>query len=271
MMWEQELSIQPSKHVLTYLNSTTGNETKLLVYGSSVTVSCKDPVKTFQNKIVKLLGGKNLEYNIYRRIEVSCSDLGVLSTDMFNFTSWCTQGCSEVQFGAGYQIKGTPDNTSYPSTDPDSAPVPIGRYKVECSAGHVTGYGDKGVDYTECQAGEFTTSRDQLITCAPGCRDIATDIVPYIRGLYIDTSSGDNRNMIWPGAPYSPGATITFACFGDDRLVGEKVLTCNRGNSSRELGWFSSVAPTCQFKNSAQDIRTFLFLRLIISLVVLNI
>lgn len=268
--WEDELSINPSKHVITDLNSTTGNETRLLIYGSSVTVSCKDPAKTFKNKIVRLLDGDNLEYNIYRRVEVSCSNSGVLSPDVFNFTSWCTPGCSEVQFGAGYRITGTPDNSSYPSTDPDSAPVPSGTYKVECSVGHVTGYGDKGVDFTECREGKLTTPRDQLITCAPGCRDIASDIVPYIRGLYIDTSAGDSRNMIWPGAPYSPGATVTFACFGDDLLVGERVLTCSHGNSSRELGWFNSVAPTCQFKNGFQNNRTFLFLCLISFLVVLN-
>ena len=70
--------------------------------------------------------------------------------------------------------------------------------------------------------------------------------------------------------PELPSHSLVLG-MNDDRLVGEKVLTCNHGNSSRELGWFSSVAPTCQFKNSAQDIRTFLFLCLIISLVVLNI
>ena len=251
--WDRELTVEPPKHVLTDVNTTTGNKTKLLIYGSSVTLSCKDPFKTFRNKIVALLAGSNLQYNIFRKIKVTCSNAGVLSPDVFNVTSWCETGCSEVQFGSGYQVRGSPSNTTYPSTDPDSAPVPPGKYSVACNAGHVTGYGDKGVDYTECKDGRYTTPRDQLITCAPGCRDISTDIVPYIRGLYIDTSAGDNRNMIWPGAPYPTGVTVTFSCYGDDQLVGERVLTCNQGNSSRELGWFSHTAPTCQLKNSAFD------------------
>lgn len=252
VLWEQELTISPPKHVLTNVNTTSGTETRLLIYGSSVTLSCKDPIRTFNNKIVSLLGGSNLQYNIYRKISVSCSNSGELSPDVFNnMTSWCSAGCSAVQFGSGYLVRGS-SNTPYLSSSPDTAPVLPGRYIVQCSAGHVTAWGDKGLNYTECENGEYTTPRDKLITCAPGCRDIAADIVPYIRGLYIDTAAGDARNMIWPGAPYPSGAAVTFSCLEGDVLVGERVITCNKGNSSRELGWFSSLAPTCQLRNSGR-------------------
>ena len=271
VMWERELTLSPPKHVLRHVNITSGNVTRLLIYGSSVTLTCKDPVKTFKNRIVSLLGGDNLQYNIFRKIEVSCSNSGLLSPDVFNTsTSWCETGCSEVQFGSGYLVTGLPGNTSYPSPAPDSAPVPPARYRVACNTGHVTGHGDKGVEMTECREGVYTTPRDQLITCAPGCRDIGADIVPFIRGLYIDTAAGDARNMIWPGAPYPSGATVTFACYGDDKLVGERVLTCNSGNSTRELGWFSHPAPTCQLKNSAFRFRTFCLFYLLQLLVVLS-
>ena len=40
----------------------------------------------------------------------------------------------------------------------------------------------------ECGSKGYVTDRSGLLTCAPGCKDVATDIVPYTRALYIDVT-----------------------------------------------------------------------------------
>ena len=54
-------------------------------------------------------------------------------------------------------------------------------YHAIPTPGYAQAYDDTGLSYTVCADGAYTVSRTDIMTCAPGCKDIATDIVPYIR------------------------------------------------------------------------------------------
>ena len=54
-----------------------------------------------------------------------------------------------------------------------------GNYVIECKKGYVPAWMDDGSNYFRCENGAFNVTQSALVTCAPGCLDLSTDIVPY--------------------------------------------------------------------------------------------
>eukprot|EP00116_Pleurobrachia_bachei_P010260 sb/3470522/ len=125
--WTDQVTIKPAKHIVSTESSKTGEKSFSLVYGSIVTVSCQRAGYTFNNKIVGIVGSDNVEYNINRDVAVTCTEKGELDPPIFgsDITTWCTAGCSVVDYGSAYNI--TSVNNPYPDTrDSNGPPVPAG-------------------------------------------------------------------------------------------------------------------------------------------------
>ena len=50
---------------------------------------------------------------------------------------------------------------------------------MTCRNGYVRAYKDDGDNTFTCKDSTFDKTQAQLVTCAPGCKDLANDILPY--------------------------------------------------------------------------------------------
>ena len=50
---------------------------------------------------------------------------------------------------------------------------------MTCRNGYVRAYKDDGDNTFTCKDSKFDKTQAQLVTCAPGCKDLANDILPY--------------------------------------------------------------------------------------------
>jgi len=289
---DEQLDISPSKHVIT--TYAKGVKTKKIYNGAVITIKCKDTSKTFSRKLVSL-GGHTSSYKLYKSIVVQCLYKDIITPDVFNksIKNWCAPGCPEPAFSEGYliyhtsKIDGHKKGALYNITniDADKAPMPDkADLTLKCRAGYVRAWKDVGTRYFKCENTKYNMTQSELVTCAPGCKDLYADIVPWIRGLYIydGTDAGDvstERNMVWPGAPYPWGARLKFKCYGkccknilgimkEDQVKGDDVIYCwNHPKKTKakelneyggykkatlELGYWTEKAPSCKFGRGAR-------------------
>ena len=222
---DQQLDISPSKHVIT--TYAKGVITKKIYNGAVVTIKCKDASKTFSRKLVRI-GGQTASYKLFKSIVVACLYKDIIIPNVFekSITNWCAPGCPQPAFSEGYLIYYTAkvdghkkgDLYNITKIDDDKAPMPDkADLTLKCRPGYVRAWKDDGSDYFRCENTKYNMTQSQLVTCAPGCKDLYADIVPYVRALYIDDkddAKSTERNMVWPGAPYPWGAKLKFQCYG---------------------------------------------------------
>lgn len=222
---DAQLDISPSKHIIT--TYAKGVKTKKIYNGAVITIKCKDTSKTFSRKLVRI-GGQTASYKLFKSIVVQCLYKDIILPNVFDksITNWCASGCPQPSFSEGYQIYYTNkvdghkkgDLYNITKIDDEKAPMPDkADLTLRCRAGYVKAWKDDGSSYFKCENTKYNMTQSQLVTCAPGCKDLYADIVPYVRGLYIDdqnSAKSTERNMVWPGAPYPWGAKLKFECYG---------------------------------------------------------
>ena len=306
---DEQLEISPSKHIKT--TYAKGVKTKKIYNGAVITIKCKDTSKTFTRKLVRI-GGQTASYKLFKSIVVQCLYKDIILPNVFDksITNWCASGCPQPSFSEGYQIYFTVKADGFKKGDlynitkieDEKAPMPDkADLTLRCRPGYVRAWKDDGSDYFRCENTKYNMTQSQLVTCAPGCKDLYADIVPYVRALYIDDSDdakSTERNMVWPGAPYPWGAKLKFKCYGAccrglfnptgtrDKVSDGGFIHCwkeaGKKYKDKDLneyggdekataatGYWTDVVPTCKFGAGLRKTLNIMYLVVLVFIAVL--